>query len=144
MTLRLRKLVSALANGADDHAPSRSLMLQMPLRFSHHPNKDIWQLTPRGWQQTFAPKSSQPSPSGSVLPNSQPSQFLQPAELPAASLPPHGFAGRLHLRRIETVMQRMELSLLTRLPGSQRNLITEGQPVILEITVNEAKQAGVG
>ena len=34
MTLRLRKLVSALANDADDHAPSRSLMLQMPLRFS--------------------------------------------------------------------------------------------------------------
>ena len=49
-----------------------------------------------------------------------------------------------NLRRIETAMQRMELSLLTRLPGSQRNLITEGQPVILEITVNEAKQAGVG
>ena len=39
------------------------------------------------------------------------------------------------LRRIETVMQRMELSLLAKLPGSQRNLITEGQPVILEIVV---------
>ena len=49
-----------------------------------------------------------------------------------------------HLRRIETVMQRMELSLLTKLPGNQRNLITEGEPVILEITVNEAKQNGVG
>jgi hypothetical protein len=48
-----------------------------------------------------------------------------------------------YLRRIESVMQRMELSLLTRLPGSQRNLITEGQPVILEITVNEAKPEGV-
>ena len=48
-----------------------------------------------------------------------------------------------HLRRIETVMQRMELSLLTKLPGSQRNLIAEGQPVILEITVNEAKAEGV-
>ena len=48
-----------------------------------------------------------------------------------------------HLRRIETVMQRMELSLLTRLPGSQRNLIAEGQPMILEITVNEAKAEGV-
>ena len=49
-----------------------------------------------------------------------------------------------HLRRIETVMQRMELSLLTKLPSSLRNLITAGQPVILEITVNEAKQSGVG
>jgi hypothetical protein len=32
-------------------------------------------------------------------------------------------------------MQRLELSLLAKLPGSQRNLITEGQPVILEIIV---------
>jgi hypothetical protein len=47
-----------------------------------------------------------------------------------------------HLRRIETVMQRMELSLLTRLPGSQRNLITDGQPVILEITVKEIGRDG--
>jgi hypothetical protein len=42
-----------------------------------------------------------------------------------------------HLRRIETVMQRLELSLLATLPPSQRNLITEGQPVILEIVVTE-------
>jgi hypothetical protein len=42
-----------------------------------------------------------------------------------------------HLRRIETVMQRMELSLLTKLPSSQRSLITEGQPLILEIVVKE-------
>jgi hypothetical protein len=44
-----------------------------------------------------------------------------------------------HLRRIETVMQRMELSLLAKLPSSQRSLITEGQPMILEILVTEAK-----
>ena len=44
-----------------------------------------------------------------------------------------------HLRRIETVMQRMELSLLAKIPISPRNLITEGQPVILEIIVTEAK-----
>ena len=43
-----------------------------------------------------------------------------------------------HLRRIETVMQRLELSLLAKLPGSQRSLITEGQPVILGIVVTEA------
>jgi hypothetical protein len=43
------------------------------------------------------------------------------------------------LRRIETVMQRMELSLLAKLPSSQRALITEGQPVILEIVVTEIK-----
>ncbi len=43
-----------------------------------------------------------------------------------------------HLRRIETVMQRLELSLLAKLPSSQRNLITEGQPVVLEIVVTEA------
>jgi len=44
-----------------------------------------------------------------------------------------------HLRRIETVMQRMELSLLAKLPNNQRKLITEGQPVILEIVVTEAE-----
>jgi hypothetical protein len=43
-----------------------------------------------------------------------------------------------HLRRIETVMQRLELSLLAKLPGNQRNLITEGQPVILGIVVTQA------
>jgi hypothetical protein len=43
------------------------------------------------------------------------------------------------LRRIETAMQRMELSLLTKLPGSQRALIADGQPVILEIVATEIK-----
>jgi len=41
------------------------------------------------------------------------------------------------LRRIETAMQRMELSLLTKLPSSQRSLVPDGQPVILEIVVTE-------
>jgi hypothetical protein len=45
-----------------------------------------------------------------------------------------------YLRRIEMVMQRMELSLLTKLPGSQRSMLTEGQPVILEIIVKEAER----
>jgi hypothetical protein len=41
------------------------------------------------------------------------------------------------LRRIETAMQRSELSLLTTLSGKQRSLIPDGQPVIAEITVVE-------
>jgi hypothetical protein len=44
-----------------------------------------------------------------------------------------------HLRRIETVMQRLELAQLAKLPASQQKLITEGQPVILDIVVNEAR-----
>jgi len=36
-------------------------------------------------------------------------------------------------------MQRMELSLLAKLPSSQRSLITEGQPMILEIVVTEVE-----
>ena len=48
------------------------------------------------------------------------------------------------LRRIETLMQRMELSLVTVSPGNQRNFIPDGQPVILEITVKEAGRDGVG
>ena len=39
------------------------------------------------------------------------------------------------LRRIETAMQRSELSLLTTLSGKQRSLIPDGQPVVLEIVV---------
>ena len=38
-------------------------------------------------------------------------------------------------------MQRMELSLLTKLPSSQRSLIAEGQPVIHEIVVTEINPA---
>lgn len=33
-------------------------------RLPSHPNKDIWQLTPRGWKETFAPKSPPPNPNG--------------------------------------------------------------------------------
>ena len=43
------------------------------------------------------------------------------------------------LRRIETAMQRMELSLLTALPDKQRSLVPDGQPVVLGIEVTEAK-----
>ena len=39
------------------------------------------------------------------------------------------------LRRIETAMQRLELSLLVALPGKQRSLIPDGEPVILEIAL---------
>ena len=41
------------------------------------------------------------------------------------------------LRRVETAMQRMELSFLTVLPGNQQSLIPDGQPVILKILVTE-------
>jgi hypothetical protein len=43
------------------------------------------------------------------------------------------------LRRIETTMQRMELSFLAALPSSQRSFVAEGQSVIVEIVVTEAK-----
>ena len=43
------------------------------------------------------------------------------------------------LRRIETTMQRMELSFLGALSSSDRKLIAEGQPVIVEIVVTETK-----
>jgi len=46
-----------------------------------------------------------------------------------------------HLRRIETVLQRLELSLLAKLPHNHRKLITEGQPVVLEIEVTETTDA---
>ena len=45
------------------------------------------------------------------------------------------------LRRIETALQRMELSFLAKLPSGQQSLIAEGQPVVLKIDVTEAKDA---
>src|SRR6266404_6693228 len=51
------------------------------------------------------------------------------------------------LRRIETAMQRSELSLLTALSGKQRSLIPDGQPVILTIIVtklNSDEERGEG
>jgi hypothetical protein len=44
----------------------------------------------------------------------------------------HGYA----LRRLETVMQRMELAFIATAPGGSRPLAAEGQPVIIEIIVN--------
>ena len=41
------------------------------------------------------------------------------------------------LRRIETTMQRMELSFLAALSSNERKLIAEGQPMIIEIAVIE-------
>jgi hypothetical protein len=43
------------------------------------------------------------------------------------------------LNRIETIMQRKQLSLLKTLPSHQRSLIADGQPVILEIVIREIK-----
>ena len=39
------------------------------------------------------------------------------------------------LRRIETTMQRMELSFLAALPSTQHSLVPDGQPVVFDITV---------
>lgn len=44
------------------------------------------------------------------------------------------------LRRIETAMQRMELSFLMVLPGNQRALVPDGQPAVREIVVMEAEK----
>ena len=44
------------------------------------------------------------------------------------------------LRRIETAMQRMELSHLACLPGNYRSLLADGQPFIREITIQEVKE----
>lgn len=45
------------------------------------------------------------------------------------------------LRRLETAMQRLELSFLGTLPSGQRSLIAEGQPVVVGIVVTEVKDA---
>ena len=45
------------------------------------------------------------------------------------------------LRRIESAMQRMELSLLMTLPTNQRALVSDSQPVVLEISVTEVRNS---
>jgi hypothetical protein len=47
------------------------------------------------------------------------------------------------LRRIETAMQRMELSFITALSGNHRSLIPDGQPSVLEVFVKEIPCAGM-
>ncbi len=46
--------------GVEPYAYLHDILRRLP----SHPNKDIWQLTPRGWKETFAPKNPPPSPSG--------------------------------------------------------------------------------
>ena len=48
------------------------------------------------------------------------------------------------LRRIETAMQRMELSLLRKLPKGSASVVEPGQPVILEIVVSEIEPSANG
>lgn len=43
------------------------------------------------------------------------------------------------LRRIETAIQRMELSFVVALPSNQRLLVPHGQPVIVEATIKDNK-----
>ena len=45
------------------------------------------------------------------------------------------------LRRVETAMQRKELSFLATLPGNQRSLVPDGQAIVSEIVVTEAEDA---
>jgi hypothetical protein len=44
------------------------------------------------------------------------------------------------LRRIETALQRMELSFLAALPRNQLSLIPEGQPMVNEIIVAQSEK----
>jgi transposase len=46
--------------GVEPYAYLHDILRRLP----SHPNKDIWQLTPRGWKETFAPKSPSPTASG--------------------------------------------------------------------------------
>ncbi len=46
--------------GVEPYAYLHDILRRLP----SHLNKDIWQLTPRGWKETFAPKNSTPNPSG--------------------------------------------------------------------------------
>lgn len=53
-------LITCKRLGVEPYAYLHDILKRLP----SHPNKDIWQLTPRGWKETFAPKSPTPCPSG--------------------------------------------------------------------------------
>jgi transposase len=53
-------LITCKRLGVEPYAYLHDILRRLP----SHPNKDIWQLTPRGWQETFAPKSPPSNPSG--------------------------------------------------------------------------------
>ena len=44
--------------GVEPYAYLHDILRRLP----GHPNNDIWQLTPRGWKETFAAKSPRPVP----------------------------------------------------------------------------------
>ena len=46
--------------GVEPYAYLHDILRRLP----NHPNKDIWQLTPRGWKETFGPKSVLSAPTG--------------------------------------------------------------------------------
>lgn len=48
------------------------------------------------------------------------------------------------LRRLETAMQRMELSFIAAIPNNMRLLIPEAQPGIIEIVVTQASTVEPG
>ncbi|MCX6927275.1 MAG: transposase, partial [Verrucomicrobia bacterium] len=52
-------LITCKRLGVEPYAYLHDVLRRLP----SHPNKDIWQLTPRGWKETFVPKSPPPSPS---------------------------------------------------------------------------------
>jgi len=56
----LSLMISCKRLGVEPHAYLHDILRRLP----NHPMKDIWQLTPRGWQDTFGPKSVPPQPSG--------------------------------------------------------------------------------
>ena len=48
-----------------------------------------------------------------------------------------------NLRRIETAMQRMELSFVAKVSTNYQTVVTQGQPLILKIVVTEVSSIGM-
>jgi len=53
-------LITCKRLGVEPYAYLHDILRRLP----SHPNKDIWQLTPRGWKDTFAPKGPPSNPNG--------------------------------------------------------------------------------
>jgi hypothetical protein len=126
--------------------PTHSVVSSLRVVITLNPLKSMNTKTPECW-------ASDPQARGLRLEISAEHSLLLPHdEFAFAELKSEGKEQRLRLvfamhevlvrghslRRIETAMQRLELSFLAALPGNQHSLIPDGQPVVLEIVVTEA------
>jgi len=138
---------TAISFGLDNALPTLFVVSSWRVVVTCNPNKSMSTKSPECW-------ASDPNARAVKIEVSAEQSLLLPFDQFAfAELKSEGKDQRLRLvfathevtlrghslRRIETTMQRMELSFLMALPGNLWALVPDGQPVVREIAVTEPK-----